>query len=79
MSIQLSNSSTVKMFMFNPKGRAHAYPLREDKERSSLSRILPFDLKKHQWAPHKQLWKIQHCAERSSENIWSIRAEAQNV
>lgn len=69
----------MKIFMFNPKKSESMLIPWEDKERSSLSRTLPLDLKQHQWTLYRQIWKIQDSAERSSENIWNLSTKAQNL
>lgn len=83
IDIQAFNSPVhqlkMKMFMFNSKKRESMLIPSEDKERSSLSRILPLDLKQHQWTLYRQIWKIQDSAERSSENIWNLTTKAQNL
>lgn len=37
------------------------------------------DLKRHQWAPYRQIWKIQNCAKKNSKIILSIRTETHNM
>lgn len=67
----------MKTFMFTHKKRENMLIPWEDKEKSLLSRMLQLDVKQHQWGLYRQIWKIQDCAERSSESIWNLGTEAQ--